>query len=221
MRVKPSIVAVALAVLTSGCYLGYATYRSKGGGTDATVGEEHTVKYQAADAFQLVEDVLRGDGILFEVQPDNQVLTFWRPADNPPNFFAGFIGVKPRYRYQIQVLPEGANSSKIVANVQTEDVPDDQVDKYTAGTRIDFFGKLEKLAAELPPGPRTPMSGGVNFALLPHEDLRGLAKRVTGSADNWKEIAQDNGISSASEVSDFQTIWVKNSLLKSKAQSGQ
>jgi hypothetical protein len=77
------------------------------------------------------------------------------------------------------------------------------------------------LAAELPPARRTPNTGGVNFALLPNEDLRGLAKRVTGDPDNWKAIADRNGLTSPTDVTPLQTIWVPDSLIKSKPESHQ
>jgi hypothetical protein len=48
---------------------------------------------------------------------------------------------------------------------------------------------------------------------MPHEDLKGLAQRVTGSADNWQLIAKDNGLRSPTDVAPFQSIWVRNSLL--------
>lgn len=72
------------------------------------------------------------------------------------------------------------------------------------------------MAAKLPPGPKTPTSGGVNYALLPNETLEGLAKRVTGNAGNWREIAKDNGIASPSDIAAFQTVWVRSDLIKSK-----
>ena len=58
--------------------------------------------------------------------------------------------------------------------------------------------------------------GGVNYALLPNETLEGLAKRVTGNAGNWREIAKDNGIASPSDIAAFQTVWVRSDLIKSK-----
>ncbi len=150
------------------------------------------------------------------MQPDYAITTLWRKADNQPDLMGGLVGVQPRYRYEISVLPEGSAKSKIIVNVRTQDVPDDQVALYTASHRFDLFHKLDQLAAKLPPSPQTPSSGGVNFALLPKEDLKGLAKRVTGNPDNWREIAKDNGITSPTDVTPFQTLWVRNELINSK-----
>jgi hypothetical protein len=52
---------------------------------------------------------------------------------------------------------------------------------------------------------------------LPKEDLKALAKRATGDANNWQEIAKDNGLTSAADVTPFQNVWVRNSLLKQSA----
>jgi hypothetical protein len=49
---------------------------------------------------------------------------------------------------------------------------------------------------------------------LPNEDLKGLAKRVTGSESNWQQIAKDNSLKSANDVTPFQSIWVAGNLLK-------
>ena len=153
---------------------------------------------------------------MFEPQPDSSIITLWKNADNPPGFVGGLAGVQPRYRYEIHVMPEGSARSKVIVNVRADDIPDDQVALYKASRQIDIFHKLDQLAARLPPSPQTPASGGVNFALLPKEDLKGLAKRVTGNADNWREIAKDNGITAPSDVSPFQTLWVRNELINSK-----
>jgi hypothetical protein len=207
---------LGVALLISGCVFGRWTYATAGGGLDTAVGEEHIVNYPVADTYALVQDVLRGEGVLFEVEPEYSLNTLWKNADNPPGVFGGLVGVQPRYRYEIRVLPEGSNSSKVIANVRAEDVPDDQVALYKAGRRLDIFNKLDQLAAKLPPGPKTPTSGGVNYALLPNETLEGLAKRVTGNADSWREIAKDNGIASPSDIAAFQTVWVRSDLIKSK-----
>src|SRR5437667_143149 len=52
------------------------------------------------------------------------------------------------------------------------------------------------------------------ITLSPHEDLKALAKRVTGDEKNWSAIAKDNGLASATDVTPFQNVWVRNSLLK-------
>ena len=45
-------------------------------------------------------------------------------------------------------------------------------------------------------------------------DLKGLAKRVTGNEENWRQIAKDNSLNSPTDVAPFQSIWVANNLLK-------
>jgi hypothetical protein len=215
MRYASRCLLVSLALLISGCFFNYWAYTTQGG-SDTAVGEEHVVDYPVPDTYSLVQDVLRGEGILFDLQPDNSLATFWKDADNRPGFLSGVVGVQPRYRYEIRVMPEGSAKSKIIVNVRADDIPDDQVALYKASRRFDIFHKLDQLAAKLPPSPQTPASGGVNFALLPKEDLKGLAKRVTGNADNWREIAKDNGITAPSDVSPFQTLWVRNELINSK-----
>jgi hypothetical protein len=58
-----------------------------------------------------------------------------------------------------------------------------------------------------------PSSGGVNFTLLPNENLQSLARRVTGSEANWRQIASDNGLKSPTDVTPFESIWVRSNLL--------
>jgi hypothetical protein len=124
------------------------------------------------------------------------------------------MGVQPRYRYEIQVIPEGSQKSKIVVNVHTEGIPDSQIADYKASKRFALFGEIDELAAKYPPPSSTPASGGVNFTLLPNEDLKALARRVTGSEDNWRQIAKDNSLGSPTDVTPFQSIWVANTLIK-------
>jgi hypothetical protein len=124
------------------------------------------------------------------------------------------MGVQPRYRYEIQVVPEGSQKSKVVVNVHTEGIPDNQIADYKASKRFALFGEIDELAAKYPPPSSTPASGGVNFTLLPNEDLKALARRVTGSEDNWRQIAKDNSLGSPTEVTPFQSIWVANDLIK-------
>ncbi len=206
--------AIVLAAALSGCYYaGFFVYNASGGGTDAALGEEHNIAFPAQDAFVLTQDALRGAGVLFEVKPQESLVTLWQKADNTPGFFAGLAGVQPRYRYEIQVVAAGRAQSKIVVNVRAEDVPDKDLPLYKASTRINLFNRIDQVAALAPPPSTLPRTGGVNFALLPNEDLPGLAKRVTGNADNWKQIAKDNGISSPADLTPLQTIWVNNSLL--------
>jgi len=209
-------VTVCVGSTLAGCFVGYKTYSEHYSAADTALGEEHTVNYPPADALQLTEDALRGDGILFERQPDNSIITLWREAD--PNtttgFFHLFLPQEPRYRYEIQIAPENSHKSKIMVNVRTEAIPDESLASYKASTRFDLFKEIDELAAKFPPPSRLPSTGGVNFTLLPNEDLKALAKRVTGSEDNWREIAKDNGLSSPADVTPFENIWVRNSLLK-------
>ena len=212
MRIKGYLlVIIPILALVAG----YPRVRAYADG-DIAVGEQHEMPFPADQTFDLVEDVLRGEGILFDVLPDRSIVTLWKPADNKPGFLRSLGGMKPQYRYEITVVPEGGAKSNIVANVRTEYVPEDQVASYNASRRFDMFHKLDALAASLPPERRTPSAGGVNFALLPNENLRGLAQRVTGNPDNWKVIAQDNGLTSPTDVTPFQTIWVPDTLIKSK-----
>lgn len=210
------VIAVIICVLSpfAGCYV--ATYTEHYSAPDTAVGEEHAIDYGTADTLQLTQDALRGDGILFEMQPDNSIMTLWRNGD--ANVKSGWLhalaGVQPRYRYEIHVVPEGSHKSKIIVNVRTEGIPDEEIASYKATSRFDLFKEIDELAAKYPPPSNLPRSGGVNFALLPHEDLKGLAKRVTGNEENWREIAKDNGLASATDVTPFQSVWVPDSLLK-------
>jgi len=201
-------------IVVAALVAGYARVRAYA--DDIAVGEQHEMPFPADQALELVEDVLRGEGILFDVMPDKSIITLWKPADNRPGFFSSLGGMKPQYRYEIVVVPEGGAKSNIVANVRTEYVPEDQIASYKASQRFDMFHKLDSLAATLPPERKAPSEGGVNFALLPNEDLRGLAQRVTGNPDNWKVIAQDNGLTLPTDVTPFQSIWVPDTMIKSK-----
>ena len=209
------VVIWALSAL-AGCYFGAKTYTEHWKAADTALGEEHEVNYAASDTLQLTEDALRGDGILFEVQPDDSIVTLWRPADinTPTSWFPLVVGVNPRYRYEIQVTPEGSRKSKIIVNVRTEGIPDEDLASYKASARFDFFKEVDELASKYPPASHLPTSGGVNFTLLPNETLESFAKRVTGNRDNWRQIAKDNGVTSSSDVTPFENIWVRNSLLK-------
>jgi hypothetical protein len=209
-----AIVCVLSAV--AGCYVGYKSYTEHYTAADTALGEEHEINYPASDALQLTQDALRGDGILFELQPDNSILTLWRNADTntPTGWFPSLMGVRPRYRYEIQIAPVTSRKSKIIVNVRTEGIPDEKLAGYKASSRFALFKEIDELAAKYPPPSSQPTTGGVNFTLLPNEDLQALAKRVTGNADNWRQIAKDNGLSSASDVAPFENIWVRNGLLK-------
>ncbi|HKN11617.1 MAG TPA: hypothetical protein VJX68_00325 [Candidatus Binatus sp.] len=201
-------------LLFAGCY--YAPYyanRAAGGGTDAAEGEQHDVPYTANDSFLLTQDVLRGEGILFEVKPDDHLVTLWKDADVGPGVLGSLVGKHPQYRYEIEVVPINPRSSRIIVNVRAEDIPDEDITKYNATTRLNLFAKIDQLAAQFPPSGGTPKEGGVNYALLPNEDLKGLAKRATGNEDNWRQIAQDNGLKSPTDGANLPSIWIRNTLL--------
>jgi hypothetical protein len=209
-----------MALTFAGCVAGYRTYSAAGGGTDTAVGEQHDVPYPAKDSFVMVQDVLRGEGVLFEAKPEEHLVTQWRPGDQPPGVWGDLVGVNPRYRYEIEVVPTGQRTSRIIVNVHAEDIAPDQIDSYQATKRLSLFTKFDQFASKFPPSGITPREGGVNFALLPGEDLKSLAKRVTGNADNWQEIAKDNGLKSATDLSGAQTIWVPNTLLPQEKDGG-
>lgn len=205
---------VGVISLSAGCYVGFWGTSEHWSTADSALGEEHEINFPVHDAYLLTQDALRGDGILFEVGPDNSLITLWRNADTKVGFMQNMMGVQPRYRYEIQVIPEGSQKSKVVVNVHTEGIPDSQIADYKASKRFALFGEIDELAAKYPPPSSTPASGGVNFTLLPNEDLKALARRVTGSEDNWRQIAKDNSLGSPTEVTPFQSIWVANNLIK-------
>jgi hypothetical protein len=211
-------VVCALSV-GAGCYVGYKNYTDHYTAADTALGEEHEVDYPTSDALELTEDALRGDGMFFEVLPDNSIVTDWRPADanTPIAPLTMVTGTQPRYRYEIQAVSEGSHRTKIIVNVRTEGIPDESLASYKASNRFELFKEIDELAAKFPPKSNLPSSGGVNFTLLPNEDLKALSKRVTGSADNWQEIAKDNGLQSDTDTTPFENIWVRNSLLKSSS----
>ncbi|MGP0084274.1 MAG: hypothetical protein ACLP0B_11680 [Steroidobacteraceae bacterium] len=177
------------------------------------MGEQHDVPYTPNDSFLLTQDVLRGEGILFEVESDSKLVTLWEDADTGAGMFGSLVGLHPRYRYEIEVVPNGGRNSRIIVNVRTEDVPDQDLDKYKASARLNLFGKIDDLAAKFPPSGGTPKEGGVNYALLPNEDLKALARRATGNEDNWRQIAQDNGLKSPTDAASLPSVWIRNTLL--------
>jgi hypothetical protein len=209
-------VVICIIAASAGCFFGYSASVEHLSNPDSAVGEEHEFNYPTADTLQLTEEALRGDGILFEVQSDNSIITNWRDADpnTPIGWFAMMYGAKPRYRYEISLIPEGGQRTKVIVNVRTEYIADELQASYKAGNRFALFKEIEELAAKFPPPSRLPTSGGVNFTLLPNEDLKALARRVTGDEKNWSAIAKDNGLASATDVTPFQNVWVRNSLLK-------
>jgi hypothetical protein len=157
--------------------------------------------------------VLRSEGILFEVKPNDHLVTLWKDADVGAGVLGSLVGKHPQYRYEIEVVPIDPRSSRIIANVRVEDMPDQDLAKYNATTRLNLFAKIDQLAAQYPPSGGTPKEGGVNYALLPNENLKGLAKRATGNEDNWRQIAQDNGLQSPTDGANLPSIWIRNTLL--------
>jgi len=216
---KIAIIACSILVFAGCTYAPYYANRAAGGGTDAAEGEQHDVPYTVNDSFLLTQDALRGEGILFTVDSDDKLTTLWKDADVGPGVLGSLVGVHPQYRYEIEVVAESNRSSRIIVNVRTEDIPDQDISRYNATTRLNLFEKIDELAAQYPPSGGTPKEGGVNYALLPNEDLKGLAKRTTGNEDNWRQIAQDNGLKSPTDGANLPSIWVRNTLL-SQSQEG-
>ncbi|WP_424671153.1 hypothetical protein [Candidatus Binatus sp.] len=208
------IAIVSSIVLFAGCYFApYLANRAAGGGTDAAEGEQRDFPYSVNDSFLLTQDVLRGEGVLFEVKHDDNLVTLWKDADTGPGMLGSMVGVHPQYRYEIEVVPNGERSSRIIVNVRAEDISDEDLHKYKASTRLNLFGKIDELAAKFPPSGGTPKEGGVNYALLPNEDLKALARRATGNEDNWRQIAQDNGLKSPTDAANLPSVWIRNDLL--------
>jgi hypothetical protein len=212
-RQFPKIAILFSMLLLAGC--SYAVSSDTG----AAVGEQHDWPYAAHDSFVLTQDVLRGEGILFEVKPDDHLITLWKDADVGAGALGSLVGKHPQYRYEIEVVPLTGRSSRVVVNVRVEDIPDEDIAKYNATTRLNLFAKIDQLAAQYPPSEGTPKEGGVNYALLPNEDLKGLAKRTTGNEENWRQIAQDNGLKSPGDGSSLPSIWVRNTLLSAPSKS--
>src|SRR5208337_3916336 len=165
LRQFRKIAIVSSIVLFAGCYFApYFANRAAGGGTDTAEGEQHDVPYNVNDSFVLTQDVLRGEGVLFEVKPDDKLLTLWKDADTGAGLLGSLVGVHPQYRYEIEVVPNGDRSSRIIVNVPTE-------------------------------------------------DLKALARRATGNEDNWRQIAQDNGLKSPADAANLPSVWISNTLL--------
>jgi hypothetical protein len=143
----------------------------------------------------------------------------WRDADTQAGMLGSIVGKHPQYRYEIAVVPQGSRRSRIIVNVRAEDIADDELAKYKASSRLGLFAKVDDLAIKFPPSGGTPNEGGVNYALLPNEDLKALARRATGNADNWQMIAQDNGLKSPSDAAGLPSVWIRNSLL-TRSQKG-
>jgi hypothetical protein len=207
--------AVCVMSAIAGCYVGQHHESEHWAEADTALGEEHDVPYDQDQTRQYMQDALRGDGILFEVQPDNSIVTLWRNADQQTatSWFPLIAGTPSRYRYEIQFVPEGSHRTKIIVNVRTEGIPDEELASYKASNRFELFKEIDELAAKEPPPSSVPSSGGVNFTLLPNENLQSLAQRVTGNGANWRQIASDNGLKSPTDVTPFESIWVRSNLL--------
>ena len=211
-KLPPSLftfVWTALFISLSGCFGSYWTAPDN----SYAVGEDHEVNFPSEQTFVMTQDVLRGQGVLFDTKPGNQIITFWKPADTPVGMFSSLAGKEARYRYEIEVIPDGSHRSKIVANVRADHIDNDQAENYKASKRLNLFNDFDELALKLPPPSMTPGSGGVNFALLPGEDLASLSKRVTGSPDNWPQIAKDNGLKSVNDTAGVTSVWIANRLI--------
>jgi hypothetical protein len=202
-------VIVALFASLQGCFGRYWIHSDN----DHTVGEDHEVNFPADQTFVMAQDVLRGQGVLFDTKPEHKIITFWKPADKPGGVFSNLAGNVAQYRYEIEIIPDGSRRSKIIANVHTQNIANDEIDNYKPSKKLNLFSDFDELASNLPPPSLTPGSGGVNFALLPSEDLAALSRRVTGNPDNWPQIAKDNGLKSVNDTAGLQSVWVANSLI--------
>ena len=162
-------------LLAAGCYA------ANPGASNAALGEQHDVPYTSHDAYLLTQDALRGEGVLFDIEPEEKLVTLWRDADTQAGVLGDLVGEHPQYRYEIEVVPQGPRRARIIVNVRAQDIADAELPKYKATTRLNLFEKVDQLAAKFPPSGGTPNEGGVNYAVLPHEDLKALARRATGN----------------------------------------
>ena len=127
-RFQKIAIVICSILLFAGCtYAPYYANRAAGGGTDAAEGEQHDVPYTVNDSFVLTQDVLRGEGILFEVKPDDKLVTLWKDADVGPGVLGSLVGKHPQYRYEIEVVEINPRSSRIIVNVRVEDIPDEDL----------------------------------------------------------------------------------------------
>ena len=75
-----------------------------------------------------------------------QFVTLWRDADlnTSSGWLPSMMGQRPRYRYEIQVVPEGSQRSKIIVNVRTEGIPDEKLASYKASNRFALFKEIDE-----------------------------------------------------------------------------
>src|SRR5208283_3561505 len=95
-----AVVAGAIALLASlqGCF-GIFTRPDN----DVAVGEEHEVDFPPDQTYVMTQDVLRGQGILYDRDPGHKIITLWKPADKSEGTFSNLIGSVAQYRYEIEV----------------------------------------------------------------------------------------------------------------------
>ena len=146
--------AVCVHSVVAGCYVGYHHEADHWTAADTALGEEHVVPYDAEEARQLTQDALRGDGILFEVQPDNSILTLWRNADQ--HTATSWFPAGRRYASRVIATKfsfwlQGSRSTRIIVNVRTEGIPDEELASYKASNRFELFKEVDELAAKEPP----------------------------------------------------------------------
>ena len=108
-----AVIAGSIALLASlqGCF-GIFTHSDN----DVAVGEEHEVDFPEDQTYVMTQDVLRGQGMLFDREPGHKIITLWKPADKSEGTFSNLVGNVAQYRYEIEVVAEGSRRSKIVAN---------------------------------------------------------------------------------------------------------
>jgi len=60
------------------------------------------------------------------------------------------LGNKPRYRYEIQLIPEGGQRTKEIVNVRTEYIADELQASYKAGNRFALFKEIGRTSVQIP-----------------------------------------------------------------------
>src|ERR1700738_5013555 len=139
-------VIAALFFSLQGCFGSYWTHSDN----DYTVGEDHEVNFPADQTFVMTQDVLRGQGVPFDTKPEHRIFTFWKPADKPEGVFSNLVGNVAQYRYEMEIVADGSRRSKIVANVRTENIANDEIDNYKPSKKLNLFGDFDQLASKLP-----------------------------------------------------------------------